>query len=148
MKTNLISSVSMFALVVIFTAGCEKNPGVQNTDVITAEDELITDAAFDDVFSEVDGIMNLADQFGYELSSLKSAGVVDTCPVISIITEGSFRMTPSPAHQPYNSRAESRVQTSKGERLALAMGKFEVANVSGLSRVDQGVSGYVMPTAG
>jgi hypothetical protein len=90
MKTNLISTVSMIALVVAFTTGCEKDPGVLNTDVVTAEDELITDAAFDDVFSEVDGILNLVDQYGYELTSLKSAGVADTCPVISIITEGSF----------------------------------------------------------
>ena len=59
-------------------------------DVITAEDVMITDAAFDDVFSEVDGLLNLMDQNNYESSSLKSALESDTCPVISIITEGSF----------------------------------------------------------
>lgn len=90
MKTNLISTLSIIALVAVFTVGCEKNPGIINDDVLTAEDELITDAAFDDVFSEVDGIMNMADEMGYEPASLKSAMVLDTCPTISIITEGSF----------------------------------------------------------
>ena len=88
---KIISRLSIIALVAVLVTGCEKdNPGVQNTDLITAEDELITVAAFDDVFSEVDGMMNLADQNGYETSALKSAVVTDTCPVISIITEGSF----------------------------------------------------------
>ena len=90
MKTNWISALSIVVFAAVLATGCEKEPGVMDTDLITAEDELITDAAFDDVFSEVDGIMNVMDQYGYELSSLKSASVLDTCPVISIITEGSF----------------------------------------------------------
>jgi hypothetical protein len=91
MKTNWISVLSITALTAIFTVGCEDNPGIENPDLITAEDALIADAAYDDVFSEVDAVMNLMDQYGYELSALKSAEAMDTCPVISIVSEpGSF----------------------------------------------------------
>lgn len=81
--------VSLFAL--IFAMGCQENTGIESLDLMTAEDDMIADAAYDDVFSEVDGVMNLMDQFGYETSALKSAVELDTCPVISIISEpGSF----------------------------------------------------------
>ena len=90
MKTNWISVLSIFALVAVIATACEKDQNIMNEDVITAEDEMITEAAFDDVFSEVDGVLNLIDQNNYDNSSLKSAMGSDTCPVISIITEGSY----------------------------------------------------------
>jgi hypothetical protein len=91
MKKNWISVFSIVLFAAIFAVGCQDNPSIQTVDLITAEDELIADAAYDDVFTEVDAIMNLMDQFGYELSALKSAGELDTCPVISIVTPpGSF----------------------------------------------------------
>ena len=89
MKTNWISIVSIVALLTVYVTGCQKEPGISDADLITAEDELIMDAAYDDVFSEVDGIMNQMDQYGYELSSLKSV-MADTCPVISIVTGDSI----------------------------------------------------------
>ena len=92
MKTNLISILAIVVLTALFAVGCEKQDNkpdsVLDKDLITAEDALITDAAFDDVFSEVDGIMNSLDQAGYDLAVMKSASVRDTCPVISVITEG------------------------------------------------------------
>jgi hypothetical protein len=90
MKTNWISILSIIAIVAVFATACEKDQNIMNEDVVTAEDELITEAAFDDVFSEVDGLLNLIDQNNYESSSLKSAMGSDTCPVISIIREGSY----------------------------------------------------------
>ena len=92
MKKFRFSIVAVVVLAAIFTVGCQENPNIENLDVITAEDDMIADAAFDDVFSEVDGVMNLLDENGYEYSALKAAGVdQDTCPVISIISEpGSF----------------------------------------------------------
>jgi len=91
MKKNSITIglISLFAL--IFAAGCQENNSIESLDLMTAEDDLIADAAYDDVFSEVDGVMNLMDQYGYETSALKSAVVLDTCPIISVISEpGSF----------------------------------------------------------
>lgn len=90
MKTNWISLLSIVAFVALLATACEKDQNIMNEDVITAEDEMITDAAFDDVFSEVDGLLNLMDQGNYESSSLKTALGSDTCPHISVITEGSF----------------------------------------------------------
>ncbi len=87
MKKFRISIVAVVVLAALFTVGCQENPSIQNLDVITAEDDMIADVAFDDVFSEVDGVMNMLDESGYESSSLKSAGMQDTCPVISIISE-------------------------------------------------------------
>jgi hypothetical protein len=90
MKTSLINTLTVIVLIALFAAGCEKeaNDGVLASDVVTAEDEMITDAAFDDVFSEVDAIVNEMEQYGYESTALKSAGVLEACPVISIITDG------------------------------------------------------------
>ena len=91
MKNNSITIglISLFAM--IFAAGCQEHANIQSLDLMTAEDDLIADAAYDDVFSEVDGVMNLMDQFGYETSALKSAVVLDTCPIISVISEpGTF----------------------------------------------------------
>jgi len=91
MKNNSITIglISLFAM--IFAVGCQENTHIESLDLMTAEDDLIADAAYDDVFSEVDGVMNLMDQFGYETSALKSAVVLDTCPIISMISEpGSF----------------------------------------------------------
>ena len=91
MKKNPITIVLICLFALIFAVGCQENTNIQDLDLMTAEDDLIADAAYDDVFSEVDGVMNLMDQFGYELSGLKSAAVLDTCPIISVISEpGSF----------------------------------------------------------
>ncbi len=93
MKKNLISVLSITVLTALFAVGCEKEKNVPDSvldnDLITAEDALITDAAFDDVFSEVDGIMNSLDQAGYDEAVMKSTTVMDTCPVISVITDGN-----------------------------------------------------------
>lgn len=92
MKRNWISVLSVTLLAAIFTIGCEVTSNVQTADLITAEDDAIADLAYDDVFSQVDAVMNLMDQFGYEMSGLKSGlEGLDTCPVISIVTTpGAF----------------------------------------------------------
>ena len=87
----------MIALAVITMTACEKTNNIEIADLITAEDDAIADLAYDDVFAEVDGIMNLLDLFSYEVSALKSGGFGngpgnDTCPVISVIgpEQGGF----------------------------------------------------------
>ncbi len=84
-------TISAIALTVALgMIACEKNNNISFADLITAEDDAIADMAYDDVFSQVDGIMNLMDMYGYELTALKS-GMNDTCPVISIVHQpGSF----------------------------------------------------------
>jgi len=92
MKRNWISIISIVLLAAITMLGCEKNNNVQTADLITAEDDAIADAAYDDVFSEVDAVMNLMDQIGYDLTGKKSGlEGLDTCPVISIVASpGTF----------------------------------------------------------
>ena len=65
MKRNWISVLSVTLFATLFMIGCELNKSVQNADLITAEDDAIADLAYDDVFSQVDAVMNLMDQFGY-----------------------------------------------------------------------------------
>ena len=92
MKRNWISVLSIVLFAAISMLGCEKNNNVQTADLITAEDDAIADMAYDDVFSEVDAIMNLMDMFGYVLNGKKSGlEGLDTCPVISIVANpGTF----------------------------------------------------------
>ncbi len=92
MKRNWISVISIVLLAAITMLGCEKSNNVQTADLITAEDDAIADAAYDDVFSEVDAVMNLMDQIGYDLAGKKSGlEGLDTCPVISIVASpGTF----------------------------------------------------------
>jgi hypothetical protein len=92
MKRNWILVFPVVLLAGIVLTGCEKSNNVLTADLITAEDDAIADMAYDDVFSEVDAVMNLMDQFGYTLSGLKSGlDGLDTCPVISVVTSnGEF----------------------------------------------------------
>jgi len=54
-------------------------------DVATAEDDAVLDMAYDDVFSEVDAVMNTMDMVGYEIPALKSGlAVFETCKVITV----------------------------------------------------------------
>lgn len=64
---------------------CEKNKSIGTMDVETAEDDAVMDLAFDDVFSEVDAVMNTMDMIGYEVPALKSGlQVFETCKVITV----------------------------------------------------------------
>jgi hypothetical protein len=92
MKRNWISLLSFVLFTALILTGCEKKNNLATVDLITAEDDAIADLAYDDVFSQVDGVMNLMDQFGYDLSAKKSElDGLDTCPVISIVaTPGTF----------------------------------------------------------
>ena len=84
MKRNWITVISVTLFAAIFIIGCEVTSNIQTADLITAEDDAIADAAYDDVFSEVDAVMNLMDQFGYKVAGLKSGMEgLDTCPVPS-----------------------------------------------------------------
>ena len=59
MKTkNIISALAVVLMAMITMVSCEKSKTVETIDIATAEDDAIMDMAFDDVFSEVDSVMN------------------------------------------------------------------------------------------
>jgi len=88
-KRSFISVLSIILFAAITMIACEKNKSVEDIDLMTAEDDAIADMAYDDVFTEVDMVLNIMDQFGYTMPGLKSE--LDTCPVISIVTtDGNF----------------------------------------------------------
>ena len=88
-KKSFISVLSIILFAAFTMIGCEKNKNVEDIDLMTAEDDAIADLAYDDVFTEVDMVMNIMDAFGYIMPSAKSE--LDTCPVISVIAaSGSF----------------------------------------------------------
>lgn len=82
-KKSFISVLSIILFAAFTLIGCEKNKNVEDIDLITAEDDAIADLAYDDVFTEVDMVMNIMDAFGYIMPNSKSE--LDTCPVISVI---------------------------------------------------------------
>lgn len=93
MKTRRFLTVfSVIAAAAIFTIGCEKNKNIETLDIFTAEDDAVMDLAFDDVFSEVDAVMNTMDMIGYQMPAMKSGfKVFETCKVITVEQpEGSF----------------------------------------------------------
>lgn len=88
MKKIRFSTLPVYVLAALFTVACQDNPNLQNLDTDVAEDALIADAAYDDIFLEVDAVMNLMDEQGYEQPSLKSAPDQEACVVITIVSEG------------------------------------------------------------
>ena len=91
-RKNFLSVFSIFLVAMITMMACEKNKSIETLDVVTAEDDAIMDMAFDDVFSEVDAVMNTMDMIGYEIPALKSGlEVFETCKIITVDQpEGSF----------------------------------------------------------
>jgi hypothetical protein len=89
---NLLSVLSIVLVAMITMIGCEKNKSIQTLDVATAEDDAIMDLAYDDIFNEVDAVMNTMDMVGYEVPALKSGlEVFETCKVITVDQpDGSF----------------------------------------------------------
>lgn len=88
-KRSFISVLSIILFAAVTMIGCEKNKSVEDIDLMTAEDDAIADLAYDDVFTEVDMVMNIMDAFGYTMPNTKSE--LDTCPVISVISpDASF----------------------------------------------------------
>ncbi len=88
-KRSYISVLSVILIAAITMIACEKNKSVEDIDLMTAEDDAIADLAYDDVFTEVDMVMNIMDAFGYIMPNSKSE--LDTCPVISVISpDGEF----------------------------------------------------------
>ena len=88
-KRSFISVLSIVLFAAFTMIACEKNKSVEDLDLMTAEDDAIADLAYDDVFTEVDMVMNIMDAFGYDLPATKSE--LDTCPVISVISpDGHF----------------------------------------------------------
>ena len=88
MKKIRFSTLPVYVLAALFVVACQDNPNLQNLDTEVAEDALIADAAYDDIFLEVDAVLNMADEGGYEQSNLKSATSQDPCPVIYISSDG------------------------------------------------------------
>jgi len=88
MKKIRFSTFPVYVVAALFAVACQDNPNLQNLDTAIAEDALIADAAYDDIFSEVDGVINLMDQQGYEQTDLKSASTTDACPVIYVMQDG------------------------------------------------------------
>lgn len=91
-RKNLISVLSIVLMAMFTMIACEKDKNIQTLDVATAEDDAIMDLAYEDVFSEVDAVMNTMDLIGYIMPSQKSGlEVFEKCRVISIDQpEGSF----------------------------------------------------------
>ncbi len=84
-RKNLVSVLSIVLIAMITMIACEKNKSIETMDVATAEDDAVLDMAFDDVFSEVDAVMNTMDMVGYEIPVLKSGlEVFETCKVITV----------------------------------------------------------------
>jgi hypothetical protein len=81
-KRSFISVLSIILFAAVTMIACEKNKSVEDIDLMTAEDDAIADLAYDDVFTEVDMVMNIVDGLGYTMSALKSE--LETCPIISI----------------------------------------------------------------
>jgi hypothetical protein len=91
-KRNLLSLLVIVLAAMVTMIACEKNKGIEAFDVITAEDDAVMDLAIDDVFSEVDAVMNTMDMIGYAMPALKSGlEIFETCKVITVDQpEGSF----------------------------------------------------------
>ena len=90
-RKNLISVISIVLMAMFIMTACEKDKNIQTLDIATAEDDAIMDLAYEDVFSEVDAVMNTMDLIGYIMPALKSGLEIERCRVISIDQpEGSF----------------------------------------------------------
>jgi len=83
-KRSFISVLSIMIIAALTMIACEQNKSVEDIDLMTAEDDAIADLAYDDVFTQVDMVMNIMDAFGYMMPATKSE--LDTCPVISIVS--------------------------------------------------------------
>ena len=82
---NLVSVLSIVLIAMITMISCEKNKSIETMDVATAEDDAVLDMAYDDVFSEVDAVMNTMDMLGYEIPALKAGlAVFETCKGITV----------------------------------------------------------------
>jgi len=91
-RKNLLYVLSIVLLAMITMISCEKNKSIETLDLATAEDDAIMDMAYDDVFSEVDAVMNTMDMVGYAIPAIKSGlEAFETCKVITVEqSEGSF----------------------------------------------------------
>ena len=86
MKKRNYLSIILLVLVAAFTmVACEKDKTLITLDFISAEDDAIADLAYDDVFTEVDAVMNTMDMLGYVMPANKSGlEIFETCKVISV----------------------------------------------------------------
>ena len=91
-KRNFPLLLSIAFIAGITLVSCEEKAPVEDLDLVTAEDDAIADMAYDDVFSEVDAVMNIMDMVGYVIPVHKSGlEVFTTCKVITVDQpEGSF----------------------------------------------------------
>lgn len=122
MKRNWISVTLVVLLAGLFAIGCNENNNLQNADLISAEDDAVAELVYDDVFNEVETVLNLMDQLGYELNGLKS-GVeeLDTCPLISIVADpGTF--WPRTVIIDYGDGCDLGYRTRKGRILIVVSG--------------------------
>jgi hypothetical protein len=91
-KRNFLLIISLVLVAGIMLFSCEEKEPIETLDLVTAEDDAIADMAYDDVFSEVDAVMNTMDFIGYIIPAQKSElEVFATCKVITVDQpEGSF----------------------------------------------------------
>ncbi len=126
-KRSFISVLSVILFAAITMIACEKNNSVEDMDLMTAEDDAIADMAYDDVFTEVDMVMNIMDAFGYDLPSNKSE--LDTCPVISVISpDGGF--WPRKVIVDYGDGCSHGMRTRKGKIIITVSGPMWEAGSS------------------
>ena len=84
-RKSLLSVFSIVLIAMVTMMACEKNKSIETLDFTTAEDDAVLDLAYDDVFSEVDAVMNTMDLVGYKIPAMKSGlEVFETCKVITV----------------------------------------------------------------
>lgn len=84
-RKSFLSVFSIVLIAMITMVACENNKTIGTMDLATAEDDVILDIVYDDVFSEVDAVMNTMDMVGYVIPVLKSGlEAFETCKVITV----------------------------------------------------------------
>ncbi len=118
-----------YFLIVLMSGGlllssCEKNQtGPDDSVLALAEDDVSMDLAMDDIFSEVDGVINDLDQNNYEMQSKKSSSAVSaTCATITVEQEDSGSFFPRIVTIDYGEGCTVGNRTRKGKIIITVSG--------------------------
>lgn len=126
-KRSFISVLSIMLIAAVTMIACEKNKSVEDIDLMTAEDDAIADMAYDDIFTEVNMVMNIMDAFGYMMPATKSE--LDICPVITVVSpDGGF--WPREITVDYGDGCSHGLRTRKGKIIITVSGPMWEAGSS------------------
>jgi len=84
---NLLKYLFALCAIAIFTVSCDKNNTPLNTDELDlADDDAVTEAVFDDIFSNVDNATQALDLFFSKGEAAKGEIILSegTCPIITV----------------------------------------------------------------